>query len=148
MSQITTFLRQLVSRDYLATIPVTPVRFFWYWVGFLAACLVAGVVLQIILARRKFPKFHKGFMYKISNFLIYIPFFLAFFLFARLAGLDQFGQRFFLVGLSAIWLIWFIFLVYYRVVVISRMWVKYNEQKRKEEFLRHGKSKSSTGRKG
>ena len=145
-SKILDYFKTLVSKSYLTSVPTTPVRFFWYWIGFLALCFIGGTVMQIILHRRKLPKFYKGYLFNVANFLIYIPFFLALFLFARLAQLDQFSKPLFVVGLSTIWLIWFIFLVYYRVVVISRMWTKYNEQKRKEEFLENGKSKSSRGR--
>lgn len=103
----------------------------------LALFVVCGIALQLFIDKKKAPHFYKRLIKWIGDFLLYIPLIIVFLLAVYLAGF-QVKKLFFLIIL-AIWLIWFLFLVYYRIAKVSALWYKYREFKRKEKYQNNGK---------
>lgn len=96
-----------------------------------AAIVIAGLIMQIIVEKRKYPKFYKRYLKRIGDWLIYMPLLIVFLLLARLFDIGGVDSRIYLAAALAIWLIWFLYLLYYRIVVVRRFWKLYREYKGK-----------------
>lgn len=107
----------------------------------LAAAIVFGAVLQYISVKKSYPRFYKRFLKRVGDLFLYIPFILVILILSRLGGLTALSSRLYLVVFIVIWLIWFCFLVYYRLVIIPAMWLKYEHRKREESYIKHGNKK-------
>ena len=99
-----------------------------------------GIVLKFIVEKRHDPRYYKRYLSRIGDFLFYIPFFLIFASFIRIAGVENINRRIFPVVLCVIWLIWFAYLIYYRLVYVAKMSLFQKELKRKEKYLNGGKN--------
>lgn len=130
------------SWNYLTT-PMQKPDPIWPYFVFFALSMVASIVLHIATDKKKMPKFQKRFIRKISDFLLYIPTLFQFILLAIYAGIKSFSLPIYLFILGVIWLIWFFFLIYYRLVILREFWKLYLKQQEEEKYI-HGKGKTSS----
>ena len=137
MSEIIDFTK-LFNWDYLTQTPPLQMRHGLAFIIILAALIFFGAGLQIYNFKKTYPRFYKRFIKRLADFFLYMPFLLIMLILARLGGLSALSIRFYLVLFLAIWLIWFLFLVYYRLVIIPAMWLKYEHRKREESYVKHG----------
>jgi hypothetical protein len=134
-------LHKLFSWAYLTQTPSIQMRYSLIFTIILAIFLVFGGTLQIVNQRKIYPRFYKKFIKRIGDFFIYIPFILILLILARLGGVTVLSMRIYLVAILFIWLIWFFYLVYYRLVIIPAMWSKYKHRKREESYRKNGKAR-------
>jgi len=117
--------------SYLTKNPGSDLRYGSILISVFAAIVIAGLIMQIIVEKRKYPKFYKRYLKRIGDWLIYMPLLIVFLLLARLFDIGGVDSRIYLAAALAIWLIWFLYLLYYRIVVVRRFWKLYREYKGK-----------------
>ena len=135
MEKIQSFFIQYFNPDHLREGINLPLAYVYIGLGVFVLMIAGGFVLQLFISKRTLPKFYKRFVRWIGDFLIYIPLIFILFLGIYLAGFTVYN--YFFVFAFVIWLIWFVFLVYYRIVKVSGLWYKYREQKRKEKYKKN-----------
>ena len=125
---------------YLTT-PIQRPDIIWPYFAIIAALIVASIVTFFVIEKRKLPRFQKHFIRKVADFMLYMPTLFLLVVLAVYAGVDSLSLPVLALSLGAIWLIWFIFLVYYRLVVVKEFWKLYYKQKKEEKYI-NGKSKN------
>jgi predicted ferric reductase len=133
---------KIFNWEFLKTPLSGPSQYGLVYIIILVIIVIFGLTFQTIIGRRTYPKFYKKFLYKIAAFLIYIPVILIFLNLIIISGINLLTNPIYSVATVAIWLIWFLYLVYYRVVIVKRYWVKYKTYKKEENYLKNGKTKS------
>jgi len=122
-------------------LPTTePMRYPIYFFVVFGLAIISSVILYFI-AKQKPVKFQKNFFRRVGDSLFYIPILSILYLFIRRAQVEPGSQRAILLSLVIIWLISLIFLVYYRLAVVRKLYFELSKKKREENYLRHGKSK-------
>ena len=106
---------------------------------FFGAIFVLSAVSYFILAKKKLPRFLKRFYYWIVYTGLYGSVYFLFLIFSRTQGLNFFKLRSVFIISVVLVLIWLIFLLIYRIIIVSRLIDQYKVYKRKEKYL-HGKS--------
>ena len=101
--------------------------------------IISGIFLYWYVERKKTARFYKKFIKKMGDALIYIPALLTLLVLAQYLEVDGMGLRIYFVLPLVIWLIWIFFLIYYRVVVIPKLWDEYYKRKQTEKYLTNGK---------
>lgn len=135
-------LRTIFSSDYLLKAPSTSMDFGRLVLILLGLSIIIGIVYKIIPRfKDNLPRFERRFLSRVADLLIYPPIVLVLYVFIRFAGIAPFNQPVYFVAILAIWLIWFLVMLYYRLVVIRHLWLKYNHHKAKEKYI-HGKRSS------
>jgi len=127
---------------YLTESPAANLRCGAVYLAILAVFIIGGLVIQIISARKKYPKFYKKFLKRLGDFFIYLPTLSIFFILARLSGISGLNKRVYLVSVILIWLIWFCLMIYYRLAVVSKMWLQYKTYKEEERYYQNVKAKN------
>jgi len=136
MEKIQSFFIQIFNPTYLREGISLPPTYLYIVLGILGLMIIIGFFMPSFFSKKVLPRFYKRYMKWIGDFLIYIPVVFAFLLAVYLAGFPV--ANYFFVFTFVIWLIWFVFLVYYRIVNVSKLWYKYHEQKRKEKYKKNG----------
>lgn len=114
--------------------PIQKPDYFWFIFSFVVLAIVFSFILQYLQEKKVMPKFQRNFLIKISNWLLYIPTISLMFLLALYFDIPALSIYLYFVILGFIWLIWFLFLLYYRLVTISFLSKKYKEKKQTEKY--------------
>ncbi|MCX6809532.1 MAG: hypothetical protein NTZ65_02180 [Candidatus Berkelbacteria bacterium] len=105
----------------------------------LGILIITGIFLYWFSERKKTARFYKKFIKKVGDALIYIPALLTLLVLAQYLEVDGMGLKIYFILPLMIWLIWIIFLIYYRIVVIPKLWDEYFKRKQTEKYLKNGK---------
>lgn len=131
----------LFSWKYLTSTPSDSLKYPIPILAILFALIIAGFILQFASNRNQAPRFYKKFTSHIMAFLLYMPVLLIFLVLIRVAGIEGAQNLVWSAFILAIWLIWFLFLIYYRIVVVAQMWRKYHEVKKEEKYFKNDKAR-------
>jgi uncharacterized membrane protein len=131
--------KQFFSYDHLFTPATEPMHFALYFFVIFGLSLLVAIYL-FLTAKSKPIKFQKTFSKRMGDGLFYLPTLMILYIFIRRGGLEMASQRIIFLILLFGWLIWLVFLIYYRLAVISKLYLEYNKRKREEKYIRHGKN--------
>ena len=131
----------LFSWKYLTTPPSGNFRYPIPALVILLLLIGAGFALQIITEKKIAPRFLKKFRGYIANFLIYIPLVLIFLTLARISGISGMENPIWVAFTLGVWLIFFLYLIYYRLVVVKKMWIEYYKIKDEEKYTKNVEAK-------
>jgi len=126
---------------YLTSAPAQSFKYPIPTLTILLVCIALGFLTQFLTERKTAPKFYKKFLGSVANFLIYPPVILIFLVFAKIGGVAGVENTIWVAITLALWLIYFLYLIYYRLVVVAKLWRKYQEVKREEKYFKNGNSK-------
>ncbi len=131
--------KEFFTYNHLFTPTNEPMHYVLYFFSLLGICLLISIYLYFI-AKKKPIKFQKNFYRRVADSLFYLPVLMILYLFIRRGGLQIASQRIIFLSMLVLWLIWLGFLLYYRLAVISRLYLEYSKKKREERYLKNGKN--------
>ena len=131
-------LKEFFTYTHLFTPTTEPMRFVLYFFAVFGLCILIAIYLFFI-AKRKRIKFQKTFYRQVADALFYLPILMILYIFIRRGGLEIASERAIFLLLIVSWLIWLGFLLYYRLAVISRLYLEYDKKKKEEKYIRNGK---------
>jgi hypothetical protein len=134
-------ISQLWDWKYLIRTTTAPIKYSLVIVIILFLFIIAGFTSQLFIEKKSAPRFYKDFLRRIGDVLIYMPLLLIFLVGGRYLGIEGLSRPLYLEICVAAWLIWILFLVYYRVVILPKYWMKYNKVKQEEKYLKYAKNK-------
>lgn len=132
-------LKEIFTLEHLFSPATEPMPYGLYFFAVLGLCLLFSIYLYFI-AKKKPIKFQKKFFKNIADALFYLPILMILYIFIRRGGLEIASQRIIFLVMAVLWLIWLGYLLYYRLAVISRLYLEYGKRKREEKYLRNGKN--------
>ena len=132
---------KLFSWKYLTTPPSGNFKYSIPTFVILLLMIGSGFALQIRTERKTTPRFQKRFLGYLAAFLIYIPLVLIFLALARIGGISGMDNPLWVAIALGLWLIFLVYLIYYRLVVVRKMWIKYYQIKNEEKYFKDVKAK-------
>lgn len=134
-------INQLWDWKYLIHTTTTPIQYSLAIVIKLFLFIVAGFVFQLFIEKKSAPRFYKDFLRRVGDVLIYMPLLLIVLVGGRYLGIESLSRPLYLEICVAVWLIWILFLLYYRVAILPKYWREYGKVKQEEKYLKYAKNK-------
>ena len=135
------FWPKISSREQLFQPPTEPAKYASWYIAVLVLLIVFGFILQSVSEKRVYPRFYKKYLSRLGSLFIYLPTVFVLLILVRMAGIFDLAAPVYYLVIFVAWLIWFVFLLYYRLAVVSRLWARYRQEERERKYIKHDKKK-------